>query len=104
MPCRLCVADPHPKEFKTPRKCAFESEFFNSDNWNCATLNLLRAGKDNESYSADQTLKVIPHSGTFLLLGFYKGRGRTEVVAVLDEQVIGSASLHVCETIIAKKG
>ena len=39
----------------SPPKCAFQGEFFSADNWNCATMNLLRdAIEDQKVYSGHQ--------------------------------------------------
>ena len=94
MPCRLCVERGKTWEGDNPR-CAFETNTFDSDNWNCATMNTLRdiaeahgmddgmwPGPTFHTRHCDISLAVIPFADRggfdrFLVLSCYKGRGRT---------------------------
>lgn len=84
MPCSRCVADPQPKDFGSPRRCAFdESGNFTPDNWNCVTLNLLLPDtlevgyRRGIIYGEDETLTYtyIGYGG-WIILTRYKQRGK----------------------------
>ena len=52
---------------------------FTSENWNCLTANALRDHAERrETWSEGQYLGVIPFDGAFIVLSWYKHRGRTE--------------------------
>lgn len=61
-------------------KCAFESEVFSGNNWNCATMNALRElVEDKAVWNDDQYLAMkSTGQGIFIVLSWYKRRGRTE--------------------------
>lgn len=91
-PCPRCAADPQPEGFGSPRNCAFKTGSFTPDNWNCATMHHLRVLADDESKSVqtwhnDQTATLTPvgNCGEFLVLGWYKRRGRTEQAFILND-------------------
>ncbi len=85
MPCRRCEARDVGESEQYP-KCGFpETNFrqFTSDNWSCATLNALRilARELGEPiYREDQASILLPAStpGCFIVLSWYKRRGKTE--------------------------
>jgi hypothetical protein len=68
--------------------CAFPNGRFVSANWNCATMNALRDATERlraaRGYTEDQNAALLPWDGHFILLGWYKSRGRTDVARVLD--------------------
>ena len=62
-------------------KCAFKKGVFSGDNWNCATMNALRAlCKDEMTVcNEDQNVCVLPYPDFgHIVLEWYKSRGRTE--------------------------
>lgn len=64
--------------------CGFDhSGKFNPENWNCSTLNQLRSiAWDNGLVSSsedDNNVAIFNYNGYFLILGWYKNRGRTEM-------------------------
>jgi len=92
MTCKRCEERGHPASFGSAPKCAFEEGEFSSDNWNCATMNELRAiAEEREVWNQDQYCSIIPvpesedDCGEFLVLGWYKHRGKTEAAWVIDE-------------------
>ena len=93
--CKRCVArgQTWPGD---PPKCAFPEGVFVSDNWNCATMNELRdIVYKLATWNEDQYTAAIPlDCGWFIVLGWYKNRGRTELCAVVDEDRIWPATLE----------
>lgn len=84
--CPRCTADPQPKNFKSPRKCAFLVDgSFTPDNWNCATLLAVEeCGSCDPHYGFDETTYVEPFyvetlggrsTSGFLATSKYKQRG-----------------------------
>ena len=66
-------------------RCAFTRGQFDSDNWNCATMNDLRElVRDRAVYSEDNNCAVLPYEGYFIIISWYKSRGCTNFAAVLD--------------------
>ena len=66
--------------------CAFESGKFSEVNWNCATMNELRDKADVTWGNDDQNASIIPiENGQFIILSWYKNRGRTEGAWIIDE-------------------
>lgn len=95
MTCRRCeAAGPLGPNYLHTRECAFKSEVFSNDNWNCETMIELRNYAENAEvvrYSSDQNLATIPlGEGRFMLIGWYKRRGRTEYGVIFDESETGS--------------
>ena len=72
--------------------CAFDERgVFSSDNWNCATMNELRKiAEEREQWNEDQYIAAIPiiGEGTFVVLSWYKHRGRTEGAWFVDGGVM----------------
>lgn len=86
MSCKLCIERGKTWQGDDP-VCGFDAAGkFNKDNWNCATLNKLReiAWQNGLVVSSedDNNLAVFNHNGYFLILGWYKDRGRTEMFQV----------------------
>ena len=79
-------------------QCAFENnETFSSVNWNCATMNELREiAEENAQWNEDQFIGTIPiiEDGTFVVLSWYKSRGRTEGAWFVDETEMTPLSLE----------
>ncbi len=75
--CQMCWELGKTWEGDDP-KCAFASGAFSSDNWNCATMNALRdLAEQASSRSDEERCGVVPlHDGSFIVLGWYKSRGR----------------------------
>jgi hypothetical protein len=64
--------------------CAFPNGRFVTRNWMCATMGALRdVAAESAAYSDDQYAALLPWDGSFVLLGWYKSRGRTEVARVI---------------------
>lgn len=94
MTCAKCLAaDPQPANFASPRRCGFDKDdVFQSNNWNCLTLTSLRESAhiaEVVSFKDDQAASALPNyardDGSFLILGWYKDRGRTEFAGLLHE-------------------
>lgn len=96
----------HIYEFGVVRKCAFEEAKFSSENWNCATMGMLRTLGDSNFYvnppgaevrSIDQTGSMLPFDGKFIVMGWYKSRGKVEAAVVVDEEKVRTLTLEVAE-------
>lgn len=108
MTCARCLADPKPKNFVSPRRCAFdELGAFQSENWNCATLDaLIKHQRHGESiYGDDETMQVVPRFAVvtaedrsaeegksarcvwdgWIVLTRYKSRGRTSSAVIVGD-------------------
>jgi hypothetical protein len=68
-------------------KCGFPQGVFDEGNWNCATLNALRDLVDETRalWSEDQYAALILLDGDFIVLGWYKHRGRTEEAWLMSD-------------------
>ncbi len=108
--------------------CAFSNKegLFHSTNWNCATTNTLRSLISNQvdawgtnfgvSYSDDDVLAIIPlqkvtdeldqdttteqYLGDFLLVGWYKQRGETKLLLLVDQDLTRVPNIHEVESIL----
>jgi len=85
--------------------CAFlNNEEFDPDNWNCATMNALRALEELPQSRRwccdDQSLLVFPLEGEFLILSWYKNRGRTDGAWTLYSDLIEPLSLEAAERVL----
>ncbi len=98
MACKRCIEKGKPENYGSDPECAFESERFDKDNWNCATLNELREDIEilNEKqpypyygavsilYSNDNTLCTLPLEEGFLIIGWYKQRGKVDNLFIIN--------------------
>lgn len=96
MPCKMCAERGKTWNGDDP-KCAFENGTFNSDNWNCATMNALRErarelGTDFRDDMEAGSIGYVPYAdlegdeyGGYIVLTWYKDRGRTYGAVVLFE-------------------
>ena len=87
--CLRCEERGKTWEGSDPR-CAFPGRgLFVSDNWNCATMGLLRSlveGFDDEVFSDDHYAGFLSiPGGAWLLLQWYKRRGRTDQLYLMRE-------------------
>lgn len=104
--CPRCKARGKPDHFGSDPKCAFLLGVFASDNWMCATMSALREVAEEQSESSwenDQHAIVFPcgmDDGRFLVLGWYKSRGRTEYAGVLSETSISTLDLATAEDVL----
>lgn len=101
-PCPACVSGA-----SEPRRCAFMSWRFSTDNWNCATLNRLRQLMAEEGivlrgYDESMGVLVLPEEiGGFLCLTWYKERGRVSGAWHLgDDPAHNPLTLHLATTIL----
>lgn len=91
-PCKLCVSTP--KSWKgDDRKCAFLTGTFSGDNWNCATMGVLRnEAHDIAVYCGETRVAVVPveiddegERVTHIVLSWYKNRGATTDARIVGE-------------------
>ncbi len=97
--CRRCVERGKTWEGDDP-KCAFRNAgYFDTENWNCATMTELRHLVDyGTSWSSDdQRVGVFGRDSRFLILGWYKSRGRTEFATVLSATMTEPLSVEAAE-------
>ena len=81
------VTGGRPSWIGSPIQCAFPDGFFVEDNWNCATANAVRdlVEVDRTFWSNEQHLGVLRMDGQFLVVSWYKNRGRTEQILIVDQ-------------------
>ena len=85
--CKSRYRDGRPSNFASDPRCGFDWKgVFTSDNWQCAGLSILRgAGYEREVWSDDQHCTIVPMSDCrFIVLSYYKHRGRTEGAWVVE--------------------
>lgn len=89
--------------------CAFLTGTFNPNNFACATMAALRFSEPKhyaQRYvifcSDEQKSRTIPdpYTGGFIILGWYKNRGRTEYAGHLVETEIKPLTLETAERVI----
>ena len=81
--------------------CGFKSGVFSPENWNCATTNALREiVEGNVNWSEDQSLGVKCLDGTFMVVSWYKSRGRVEGIWIVDGQEKREITLCEAENIL----
>lgn len=84
--------------------CAFINGQFSRNNWNCATMNEIRERADGK-YCDDHYMALLPwedSGGLYILLGWYKRRGRTDLAQVVDiEGVAVNLSLEQAELFLS---
>lgn len=91
-------------------ECAFTSGTFSTSNWQCLTMNALRhliEEKGQTIYAIDQRLGVYPidEAGRYLVMTWYKQRGRTEMAVIFDSEIVPQpVTLAQAELILAGKG
>lgn len=112
--CKRCKERGVPKSFGSPVGCAFLTPEFSPDNWQCATMNALRdlaeAGEEylySYRYN-DSSCGVVPFDdreygfGHFLVMTWYKNRGRTSRAYILcDDDEPKNLTLEQAELILA---
>ena len=97
MACKRCTErykNGRPNNFGSDPQCAFPNGTFSPNNWQCVLAGELRdlARQDEDDtrtvYSDDQNAAILPWDGQFVVLGWYKHRGRTEFIGVLDNSEV----------------
>jgi hypothetical protein len=126
--CEKAYADGKPIEFGSEPECAFETGVFDSSNWQCQTMNELREMAEDDVYARlsgsapavvyndDQWAAILPipsptndeeraaRVADFIILGWYKHRGRTEAAYMLNgDYPIMPLTLAVAEKVLAGK-
>jgi hypothetical protein len=105
--CPRCVSRGHPEVCGSPIECGFTSDgSFRSQNWNCATLGELRqlAWRNNRATRWDDVSIChvpLPEYGGFVVLSWYKNRGRTDGAFVICEDECRPMTLADATTAIA---
>lgn len=113
MTCLACLsAGMKPPHFGSPRRCAFESGIFSTDNWQCATLNALRdlAIFSHRDDMENGSICVIPlpvndiQQG-YIVLSFYKDRGSVgRAIVMNDEEEPKVLTLQVADVCLGVTG
>ena len=114
MSCKECVKRGKTWEGSNP-KCAFGEKVFTSNNWNCATMNLLRDKVEefftyrNDMRSASIGIINIPESEKediqqgYLIMTWYKERGQTGQAYIMwDENEPQILTLKTAEFILKR--
>lgn len=121
-PCNRCQKQGQPDHFGSPVKCAFINGIFDSDNWQCATINVLRnlIHEDTQPLAKFYTREdmrqgslgviSIPEYDTeglqqgYLIMSWYKNRGRTGQAWVFwDDDIPEPLALSTAEFILSQK-
>lgn len=100
-----------PADFNSDVVCAFLSGKFSIDNWACATMQKLRSqevlgstnGYANHKFNEDENGAMLPDGqGGFLILSWYKRRGRTQFARMLNVGAeLRDVTLEDAERVIA---
>lgn len=114
--CKRCQHRGKPENYGSNPICAFSNEerIFSPDNWSCATIDKVREiiykrHEDKICYSNDNQLVVIGISevkieeesiGDFLVVGWYKQRGKTDTLYIIEGESIHVPSLEEVEVIL----
>jgi hypothetical protein len=89
MTCKMCIERGKTWVGDDP-KCAFETGPFSGYNWNCATMNALRDIADNVGLHHRDDMEsgsfgAVPCSEGYIVMAWYKNRGKTGAALVIDE-------------------
>ena len=96
--CPHCIEREKPEYFGSDPKCAFRSGVFDTNNWQCATMNALRDLAEEQTVrTEDNSAAIIPilGEGGFILMRWYKERGRTENACVFFSDSPEPLTLHL---------
>ena len=87
----------------SPRRCAFVSGTFSTDNWRCGTMDALRDWCEvDAACDSDQHAAFFPTGdGAFIVLGWHRFRGRTEYAGLLDETAVHDLTLARAEEVLS---
>jgi hypothetical protein len=102
MACRRCQERGKTWEGSDP-SCSFPDGVFSSKGWNCATAGELRdlVRQDEEDslsvYSDDCNAALLPWEASFILLSWYKHRGRTDGAWLVSSGEITPLTLEQAE-------
>lgn len=106
--CPRCEADPQPKDFGSPRRCAFTADgSFTPENWICATIDALLeiAATSFEQELDSETLEGVAcepeERGGWILLARYKHRGCTSRAIHFGDKRCEPLTLALAEETIA---
>lgn len=96
MTCKMCRERGKTWQGDDPQ-CAFNGEYFNTVNWNCATMNALREraeeiGTARRDDNAAASIGYVPFEngddelgGGYVVMTWYKNRGRTGFAQVMSD-------------------
>jgi hypothetical protein len=100
MTCKRCAAD-----LAEPRRCAFPDGTFIADNWACETAMQLRERVATLTNADDQHAALWPIQplAVFIVLGWYKQRGRTEVALAMDGTMTAPLPLWLAEVALGDR-
>lgn len=117
MACRRCTERGKNWEGDDP-KCAFPHGVFTSDNWMCATALALRGvcadlpllddafaiRDDDSSWGVINVIGIELERGYYktLWLSWYKNRGRTDGILLLDDGSVDTPTLDDCERVLLR--
>lgn len=106
--CKRCDQRGKPEYFGSNPQCAFSNGIYSNKNWQCATINELRALIELHGIHTRQNdesigvLKVPDEVGNgFLVLNWYKNRGSVGGALILeDDEAPRYLTLEIAEAII----
>ncbi len=111
--CKRCLGRGRPEHFGSEPICAFPTMVFDGNNWQCQTMNELRAAVDHgvfatrtsagRVYGEDCSVGVLAFDRGFVVMSWYKDRGRTDQAVVMaddHEQVPEPLTLAVAESVL----
>ena len=113
MTCKLCESRPVPKNYGSPRKCAFDEKgAFTRDNWNCETINEMRrallfryTGEENGSIALFPLIDAPNEVNGYVVLTYDKNRGTVGGARIVcDEQDDLSLTLEIAESQLEQMG
>lgn len=110
--CARCKIRGKPVSFGSEPECAFPEGVFSKSNWQCATMNELRNKvEDGDEYLTLGSLRVndqsaallADDSGQYIVMSWYKNRGRTEGAWLMSETTIEPLTLKDAERFLGDK-
>jgi hypothetical protein len=106
--CPRCAADPQPKDFGNPRRCAFLADgSFTAENWRCATidtiLDIITSSFDHDG--SDESMQGLlcetEETRGWILLARYKHRGCTSSAMHFGDSRAEPLTLKLAEDTLA---
>lgn len=109
--CPRCRAEYSAEELRnSPQiKCAFANTgVFNADNYSCGTMIKIRELAGQVSmYNEDEHACLLPndaHSGSFVLVTWYKSRGHTQGLWLVDQNTISPMTYQQADDFLSSNG
>jgi len=85
-------------------KCAFTPlGNYNKDNWECQTMVKLRQLEDHHDWNDDESIGIVKISNGYLVMTYYKGRGRTGNAMIMCDDEMRELTLNDAYRILEER-